>query len=237
MDNIRTGEIHWKPIYKTGAIAALIFLLYSLITMIQMFTLGGPPANAEEIFAMLQENRLLGLMRLDGLTLLVLPLYYLIYLGFFVALRNQNKAYAFLGAALLMAGLTMVLATPTAFSLASLSDKYLAAASAAEQERFLSAGEALLAANMWQGSGAMLGRLLMLIAGLIGSAMMLKSPAFSRFTAYTGLGAHGFDLIHGIGVFLAWQGGYMLMAIAGTLYLFWFPLLAWNLFKLAKTPN
>jgi hypothetical protein len=228
------NEFHWETLYRLGAVAAVIFLVYSLVTMVQLFTIGGQPETVEQIFNLLQENRLLGLLRLDGLTLLALPLYYLIYLGLFIGLLKRHTAYAVLGTILVVAGVTLVLATPTAFSLVPLSDKFAAATSATEREHFLAAGEALIASNMWQGSGAMLGRTVMLAGGLLGSVLTLRSTSFSKATAYSGIIAHGLDLVHSLGAFLIIPGGFILMAIAGTLYLFWFPLLAMDLGRLAR---
>ena len=77
---------HWKNIYKIAGFASLIFILYSLATMISLMVVGGQPETAAEGFAMLQENRLVGMLRLDVFTQLVMPLYYLIYLGIYAGL-------------------------------------------------------------------------------------------------------------------------------------------------------
>jgi hypothetical protein len=45
--------------------------------MVQIAIVGGPPDSAAEAFRALQQNKLLGLLRLDFATVLVLPLYYL----------------------------------------------------------------------------------------------------------------------------------------------------------------
>lgn len=58
---------NWKSLYKIGAVAALILLLYSLVTMVILITIGGQPETAQEGFTMLQNNRLAGLLRLDVL--------------------------------------------------------------------------------------------------------------------------------------------------------------------------
>jgi len=39
---------------------------------------------------MLQTNRILGLLRMDLLTVIFIPLYYLIFLGFFLALNRKK---------------------------------------------------------------------------------------------------------------------------------------------------
>ncbi len=226
---------NWKPLYKIGLASAIIFVLYSLVTMIAAFTIGGRPESAAEAFRLLAENRLVGLLRLDALTLLTVPLYYPLYLGLYIPLRKIQAAYAALAALLAFAGLTLFLATPSAFSLIPLSDKYAAAANAAQQEQLLAAGEALLAADMWNNTGARIGGLLMLVAALVLSLVMLKSEAFSKATAWVGILTHGFDLAHAlVGLFLP-QAGLILMMVAGPLYLVWFPLLARDFYRLGRT--
>ncbi len=224
----------WRSLPRIGGYAALLLLFYSLATMILLVMIGGQPENAQEGFAMLQENRLVGLLRLDVLTILVIPLYYLLFLGIYAGLKNTNSAYALMGAVLIFAGVTLVLATPSALSWLALSDKFAAAATEAEKARFLAAGEAILASDMWHGSGAFIGGLLVQSGALMLSVVMLWSKTFAKPTAYIGVLTHGLDLAHIlVGLFLP-AGGVALMVIAGPLYLVWFPLLARDLFRLGR---
>jgi hypothetical protein len=227
-------EHNWKPIYKLGSVAAWIFVVYSLVTMIILFGVGGRPETALETFELLQENKLIGLLRLDALTLITVPLYFPIYLSIAAGLRKKQLGLVSLGGLLAFAGLTLFLATPSAFSVVPLSEKYAAATTPALKEQFLAAGEALLAADMFNNSGSMIGGILMLIATLIFAVLMLKSDRFGRATAYVGIITHGLDLLHIPVGYFAPQLGLILMMIAGPLYLVWFPLLARDLFRLAK---
>jgi hypothetical protein len=227
-------DSNWKTLYRVGGIAALIFIVYSLATMIIVFTIGGPPETVVEIFNLLETNRIEGLIRLDALTVITVPLYYPLFLSIYVALRKNNLSYATLAGLLAFAGLTLFLATPSVFSLIPLSDKYAAATTAAEQAQLLAAGEALLASDMWHSTGAMLGGILMLVAELILSIVMLSSRAFSKGTAIVGIFTYGLDLLHLIVGAFSPQAGVAIMAVAGTLYLVWFPLVARDLFRLGK---
>jgi hypothetical protein len=226
---------NWRTIYKFGGVASWIFVAYSLVTMIVVFGIGGRPETALEAFELLQENKLVGLLRLDALTLIIVPFYYPIYLSIAAGLRKTRTGMVALGALLSFAGLTLFLATPSAFSLIPLSDKYAAATTPALKEQFLAAGEALLAADMFNNSGSMIGGILMLIATLIFTVIMLRSDRFGRATAYVGIATHGLDLAHIPVSFLAPQAGLVMMMIAGPLYLVWFPLLALDLFRLGKS--
>jgi hypothetical protein len=225
---------NWKPFYKIGGIVAVILLCYSLATMILLMTIGGQPATAQEGFTMLQENRLLGLLRLDVLTVFAWLLYYLLFLGLYIALEKTHAAYAAIAAVIGCAGVTLLIATPSVFSWLALSDKFAAATSEAQKSLLLAAGEAILASDMWHGTGAMMGSLLFQTGLLVASILMLRSSAFSKLTAWVGVVTHGFDLLHVLAGFLYTPVGTALMIAAGPLYLVWFPLLARDFFRLGK---
>ena len=234
MKQTETNHTTWHNLYKLCGVAALIFLVYSLITMMLLVTVGGMPETAEEGFALLQANRMVGLLRLDILTLFTLPLYYLLFLGLYAALKRTNEAYATLAALLGCVGITLVLATPSALSFVTLSDRFAGATTEAQQAHFLAAGEAMLASDLWHGSGARLGGLLLQIAWVLVSVVMLGNRSFGRVTTYTGLVAHGVDLARILLGFFFSALDVPLMAIAGPLYLVWFPLLARDFFRLSK---
>jgi hypothetical protein len=227
----------WNSLYKIGGWVALIFIVYSLVTMILLIVIGGQPDSASEAFKMLQENRIIGLLRLDLLTLLIVPFYYVIFLGIYVALKNTDMAIATLGTLIAFAGVTLFLATPSVFSWLALNGKFTAATTDVQRQHLLAAGEAILASDMWHSSGAIIGGLLMLIGALIVSVVMLKSDNFGKGTAYVGIVAHGLDLLRSMVGFFAPQFGVILMAIAGPLYLVWFPLLARDFFKLSRSDS
>ena len=74
----------------------------------------------------------------------------------------------------------------------------------------------------------------MLIAALLLLVVMLNSKDFGKGTAYVGIISHGLDLARiFVGLFIP-QATIILMAIAGPLYLVWFPLLARDFFKLMQ---
>jgi hypothetical protein len=229
-----TSETDWKKLFTIGGITAWVFVIYSFITMAQLILFGGQPENALEAFTMLAENKLIGFLRLDIPTLLIMPLYYVIFLCIFISLWKTDPALATLGSILAFAGVTLFLATPSAFSWIPLNEKYLAATSVAEKDQLIAAGEALLASDMWHGSGAIIGGLLILIASLILSIVMLKSGTFSKATAIVGIVTYALDLAHALVGFISPQAGVILMAIAGPLYLVWFPLLGRDLFRMSR---
>ena len=219
----------------TGGIAALILIVYSLATIVQLLVLGGQPATAAEAFRLLQNSRIVGLLRLDLPTVVVMPLYYFLFLGLFAALRRTDRANAILSTALAFVGVTLLLATPTALSMFSLSQKYAAATTDAMRTQFLAAGEAILATDIWHGTGAVVGGVLVQSGAVLISVVMLRSSVFGKATAYLGIVMHGLDLAHIVsGIFLP-VSGVVLMAIAGPLYPIWFFLIGRRLLQLAAT--
>ena len=221
-------------LYKLAGVTALVLLAYSLVTMVLMVTFGGQPQTAQAVFAMLQTNRLVGFLRLDGLTILVMPLYFLLFFGLYTVLKESDGAFAGLASLLVFAGLTLFLATPSVFSWLALCDKFAASTDPVQKNLLLAAGEAILASDLWHGSGAILGGILLQTGASVMALVMLGSRAFGRLTAWLGVVMFGLDLAHLLIAFFFPAGGVILMAIAGTLYLAWFPLLARDFFRLAR---
>jgi len=73
-------------------------------------------------------------------------------------------------------------------------------------------------ADMWHGSGAMMGGILLQTGTLLLSVVMLRSPAFGKLLAYLGIVTHGLDLAHLLTGLVFPTGGVILIAIAGPLY-------------------
>jgi hypothetical protein len=223
-----------NALYKLGGASALILLIYSLVTMILLVVVGGQPNNAQEGFTLLQNNRFVGFLRLDGLTILVMPLYYPLILAFYTALKKTSGLYVLTAAVLGLAGLTLFLATPSAFSWLALSDRYAAATSDIQKNQILAAGETILASDMWHGSGAILGGILLQTGMLLISLRMRNGKTFGQWISYTGIVMFGVDLAHLVIGFIFPPVGIALMVIAGPLYLIWFPLVAIRFFQLAS---
>ena len=221
-----------RLLYQLGGLTCMILIAYSLITMLIMVGIGTPPETIEECFSMLNENRLYGLLRLDILTVFVMPLYYLLFYSIYLALKDTNKELLSISTILVFAGLTLFLATPSVFSYLYLSDEFAKATIESDKNQLIAAGQAILASDMWHGTGAKIGGILMQLGALIISIIMLKSNVFNKLTAYTGIVTHGLDLAHIVIGFFLPTVGIILMAIAGPLYLLWFPLIGIRLFKL-----
>jgi len=226
-----------KCLCWTGGIAALVLIVYSLSTMVQLIVLGGPPTTAAEAFRLLQTDRIVGLLRLDLPTIIAMPLYYFVFLGLFAALKRTDWANAIISTSLAFVGVTLLLATPTALWMISLSQKYATATTEATRIQFLAAGEAILATDIWHGTGAIMGGILVQSGAMLISVVMLRSSVFSRTTAYLGILMHGLDLAHiAFGLFLPGTG-IVLLAISGPLYPIWLFLAGRRLLQLTSSSS
>jgi hypothetical protein len=223
-----------RTIFLIGGVACMIFVAYSVATFLILYLLGSPPETIEQYFAMIAENKLKGLLRLDLLTVLIMPLYYLIFYGLFVALKKTNHGLSAISAIMTVIGVTLFIAMPSVLSYIHLSDRFAAAVTEAEKNQLLAAGEAVWASDIWHGTGSLVGGLLLQSGALLFSVVMLKSNVFSKLTAITGIVMYGLDLIHIIFLLFIPVVGNLIMYVAGTLYLLWFPLVGIRFFKMAK---
>jgi hypothetical protein len=229
-----TNDSVYRSLFKAAGIASFVFIIYSLLTIVILSAFGGPPNTAAEAFSMIQTNRMLGLLRMDFLTVIFIPLYYLIFLGIFLALDGKKNAWSIIALLSVFVGVTLFLATPSVFAMLDLSDKYATATSENQKYQFIAAGEAILASDMWHGTGAILGGILIQFGAMVFSILMLPGNVFSRLTAYVGIITHGLDFAHFFILFLIPPVGVILLAMAGTLYLLWFPLIGVRLIQIGK---
>jgi hypothetical protein len=116
----------------------------------------------------------------------------------------------------------------------SLSEKYAAATTEPVRVHFLAVGEAVLATDIWHGTGAIIGGLLLQSGAVLISVVMLRSNVFTRTVAYVGIVTHGLDLAHCLAGPLVPSASFVLMAISGPLCLIWFPLVGRRLLQLGS---
>ncbi|GAI52340.1 unnamed protein product, partial [marine sediment metagenome] len=136
-----------------------------------------------------------GLLDLYLLEIPVYALFVPMFLALYAALRRTNESYMSLATTIAIIGIVVFLATNNPFSMLSLSDQYAAATTDAQRSLFLAAGQAMLAnTNQRAVQGFNMGFLLVSVAGLIVSAVMLRSNIFSKVTAYMGILASALSL-------------------------------------------
>jgi len=226
-----------RNIYWIGGLVCMILTVYCISTFLIFILIGPPPENIRECYTILHENRLYGLLRLDILTVFAMPLYYLLFYSIYLTLKGTNKEFVTISIILTFVGLTLFLSCTSVFSILSLSDKYALAIDDSEKSQLLAAGEALFSSDIWHGTSAFIGGLLLQTGGLLFSIAMLRSDVFSRITAYTGIFIFGLDLVHILIIFFLPLLSNILLVIAGTFYILWFLLIGFRLFQLGRVEN
>jgi hypothetical protein len=138
-------------------------------------------------------------------------------------------------------GITAYFASNQALAMLALSERYAAAASEAQRSTYLAAGEALLAVNnpdsIYQGTGITISLFLVLLAGLIVSAVMLRSDAFGKATAILGMLANGIGLCYFFTLAFLPAIYWLPHPVSAPFRVVWYFLIALKLFKLARQPG
>ena len=239
--NAETADPAWESLYKVGGAAALIagvIFRRNLGPEISLFSAQKQPDTMTGWFTLLQNNRLLGLSYLNLFDIVDYALVGLMFLALYVALRRASKSYMAIATTLGFVGIAAYFASNTAFSMLSLSDQYAAATTDVQRSMFLAAGQAVLAINnpgaIYQGTGIYMSFLLLAVAGLIISAVMLRSNIFSRVTAYVGILASAFDLAYCITFAFVPAMTVYLLSAAGLLLMVWHILIGRRLYQLGR---
>jgi hypothetical protein len=221
-------------LYRIGSLAALLQLTAVVVLFIVTAALGLKPETAEEYFRVYQENRLVGFLRDDFLSLLLITLYLGTFPAMYAALKRVNSIHAALASLFTFIGVAVAFAIHSGFSMMYLSEQYAAAGTALEQSQLLAAGQAVIASDMWHSSGAYAAGILLQGAGMMISAVMLQSRDFSKITAWAGLLGNGSDLLQHLLHPFAPSISSALMMIMGPFYLVWFVMLGRDFLRLAR---
>lgn len=233
----RTPESRWKELYKIGGLAAIIAAVLLFMEII-VFTFWPQPSTVLGYFTLFQSNKLIGLL---DFYLLEIPAYIFfipIFLAVYVAIRQKNESYTSLAMILVTVGVAVFLATNNPFSLLSLSDQYMAATTEAQKSVLLAAGQAVIANTGQRAVGGFnIGFLLVSVAGLIYSAVMLRSDVFSKTVAYVGILAFTISLTDYLRIVFIPESISLLLVIAilsGLFLLIWLILVGRNLIHISN---
>lgn len=182
--HIEATEFTWKPLYKVGAVAALVMVAFIPIQVI-IFLAWPPPKTVSGYFTLFQHNWLLGLLSLDLLYLVDNALLILMYLAIYATIRRANQALMALSLTLGLVGIATYYASNVAFEMLSLSNQYAAATTEAQRSMFLAAGQVMLAS--YTGTAFDVYYVLNAIATLMISGVMLRNTIFGKGTASVGI--------------------------------------------------
>ncbi|MBN2388224.1 MAG: DUF4386 family protein [Anaerolineales bacterium] len=190
----KTADSDDKRLYQLGGAAAWIAAALTLCEVI-LFILYPQPGTVREWFMLFQSNPFIGLLDFWGLEVPMYVMFLAVFLALFMLLRKANLGLMAIALISALLGIGIFLATNNPFSMLSLSNQYAAATTDVERSTFLAAGQAILAGTNQRAVGGFnIALFLVYVAGLIVSAVMLKSSSFHKSTAWVGILAHALSL-------------------------------------------
>jgi hypothetical protein len=243
--NSDVADSSWNSLSKFAGWSALAAALLFRRNLAEEFlwfrSLGiirsGPrafPVSAIDWFTLLRYQRLIGLTFLNLFDAVNYVLVGLIFLGLCLALRRLNQSLTALAMALTFVAIAVYLASNQAFPILSLSRQYTLATTEAQRLGLLADAEALLAihnSGANYGNGPYVPFLFIGVAGLLIAIVMLRSPAFGRFTAYMGILANVFGLAYYVALVLNPQLGFIPLSTAAPFLLVWYLLVGRTLLQ------
>lgn len=240
--DIQTAEANWISIYRLGAIAALLVVLFAVLEILITLIPGGERVPPELLtvplwFKRFQSNPLLELRNLGLVNIFLTAFGLILSFALFAAHRKVNPGWAGLAMVISAIGGAVFFATNRCFSMLALSNQYAAATGDDQRAALVAAGEAMLAVGESHTPGTFLAFSLSLVASLLMAWVMLRGGIFNRPTAHVGMLAFTFLLVFEImsDFIPAFFEAAMLFAmIGGIASIVWYIMVAQRLFQLAK---
>jgi hypothetical protein len=198
-------DMRWKDLYRIGGISSIAVSILVLVAIVAFFIWPYTPLEktTAEIFSVLQNDLLGGLISLDLLMLIISLINILPTLALYAALREVNESYALIALVLGLIAITTAIPARPLAEMAILSQKYAQAATETERALYLAAGETLRI--LFDGTAWTVLSLFFAISGLTNSILMVRSDVFDRRIAWMGIVTTGLGLgffIPAIGLFL-----------------------------------
>jgi hypothetical protein len=224
----------WQTLYRIGGAAPLITIAFYLSEFL-LIPWEQYPTSTEAWFALFQRSKWLGLLYLNALDIFSIALLGVMFLALYIALRRSDESRMAVAAFFGFLGVTTFVVPRVAMlSMLQLSDRYVAATTAAEQARILAAGETLGA--LGTPTPQTIGFLFMAIGVLIMSLVMLRNGRFPKITAYRGIIASLFTFADHISLIGLPALATPLMIASGLFWIPWWALISWGLFRIARKP-
>ena len=219
----------WAPLYRVGALSALMFVLLVLVPVVLIFVAPVPPTEGRALLEYIASHKIVYLVELVCFVGLSVPAL-VVFAALAVSLGRTNRSMAAIGGLFGIASETIALAlgsSPQSLhgGLVVLSDSYQAPGTAAERAGLVSAADALIAATnavSWAG--------ILTAAAILVLSLTKRRAHFGRVIAILGI-------ITGAAGILAEALRPMIgstYAIYGLLLPIWFALVGWRLLRLGR---
>jgi hypothetical protein len=159
----------------------------------------GYPINPVDWFYLLRDNFFVGFALLEGFDLLNYLIVGVMFIGLFKVLKRYQLRLSWIALGTGWVGVVVFWITNKAVPMLWLSQQYFSAASEADGEALIDAGQKILAGvnpgGIRLSAGWHVSLALVLIAGLIFSILMLRCDFFARWTGISGVLANGIGLL------------------------------------------
>ena len=240
MSQSESRNTKWNSIYKLGGIAAFGAVLVGILEILITFLPGGNTSQETVLdwFILFQDNPFMGLRNMGLLNIFLNALAILAYLALYATHQKTNeRPFASLATLISFLGIGIFFATNRAFPMLALSNQYAAATTVAQRAMLEAAGQSMLSVGASHSPGTFLGFFFVEAAGVLISVAMLRGGVFSKVNAYAGI--LGFAILLVFEYFSSFVSGLtdvtrMLAMFGGLLSMFWYILLARNLFHLGR---
>jgi len=179
---IQGVESKYKGLISLSGICAIISAVLIPISIITFFIW---PLYPKDIFTVIQNDRIAGLMGLDLHYLVGTFLSIPIFLTFYVTLKQTSESFSLLAVVLGFIGLVALFSARPIVEMVVLSDKYAAATTEIQRAELQSAGTAMMA--HFRGTTFNIHYVLGTTSLLISSLIMMRSKFYSKATAYIGI--------------------------------------------------
>lgn len=209
------AALPWKNLLKIGGVAAFFTTILGLVE-VAIEASGGigltsAPTTPLEWFTVLQTKPLLGLAVLGVFESVFFTLGVMMFIALYFALRRASQSLMVIATALYAIGTTVYFASNNALAMLNLSNQYAVATTESQRAMLLAAGQAVIVTE--QGTGMMMTFFLGSLAGIIVSAVMLRSKEFGKPIAVIGIIANAFGLLGPTAGLAVWTFNGLLMMV------------------------
>lgn len=180
---VRDDLSPWSGLLVTGAWVALASVAL-IIVQVGIYLVWPPPETTVELFEVLLDNPVRGVLALDALYIVSNLLAFLLYLALAVVLWRVSRSAVVVALAFGVLGMAAYMASPRPVEMLTLARAY-GEAGPAEQVALVATGDGMLAT--WMGTAFDVYYFFNLVTLLVLAVLMYRSSAFSRATAVWGL--------------------------------------------------
>lgn len=218
-----------RGLIQTSLAAVILQLIVLLAGIFITILLGVKPDSAIGYYELMGENPLTGLLVDDSFSLLLIVLYLFSFPGLFFLCRKKHFTLAFFATLLTFVAVVLAINAHSGFSMYHLSKSYGLATSEVTKLQLLTAGEAVIAKNMWFSSAGFFSGVFLQGAGVLLSFAMLGTGYFRKLTILAGILANGLDLINHLIHYSLPDLANIFLYIAGPIYVMWYVMLILDL--------